>query len=62
MKIYNSIVKIADERNLSLAEIEHKAGLPTGTISKWKKRKPPIEGVLKVAKALDTEITVMIPI
>ena len=61
MKIYNSIVKIADERNMSLAEIEHRAGLPEGTISKWKRRKPPTEGLLRVADVLGVGITVVIP-
>lgn len=61
MTIYDNVKKLADEREMSIAEVERTAGIANGTIRKWRYGKPKLESVLKVAKALETEITVIVP-
>ena len=61
MTIYDIVKQLADEKNMSIAEVERTAGIANGTIGKWKNGKPKLESVVKVAKALDTEISVIVP-
>ena len=61
MTIYDNVKMLADERNMTIAEVERTAGIANGTIGKWRTKKPKVDSLLKVAEALETEITVIIP-
>ena len=58
--IYENIKKLCDERNLSVTELEKKAGLGNGTIGKWKISHPTMNSLYMVADALDVKITKII--
>lgn len=56
--MYDKVKAIADEKKISIAELERKAGLSNGTIGKWRDGKNGIrfESVKAVAEALDVSI------
>lgn len=60
MTIYETVKMLADERNMSIAEVERTAGIANGTIGKWRNANPTVDSVQKVAKALDTELSVIV--
>ena len=60
MTIYENVKKLADEKGMSIAEVERAAGIANGTIGKWRTKKPKMETVLKVADALHEGITVIV--
>jgi len=60
MNIYKNILEIANRDGLSLNEIERRAGVGHGSISRWKTQDPTVTNLLKVAKALKVKITVLI--
>lgn len=57
MTIYDKVKEVADEKNMSIAEVERNAGVANGTIGKWRTKKPLVETLGKVADALDTDVT-----
>lgn len=52
MTILDKIRELANLRQVSLAEIERKAGLSSGSITKWDKSSPSAEKLEKVAEYL----------
>lgn len=54
--IYENILEIAQEKQLSLRQIEIKAGLSVGAIGKWKTRSPQVDNLMAVAKVLNVPI------
>ena len=54
--IYTAIKEICKEKNVSVAEIEKKAGLSNGLISKWNESSPTIENLEAVANALGIKV------
>lgn len=46
----------AKGKNLSIAQLEIKAGIANGTISGWEKSKPFVETLSKVANVLECSI------
>lgn len=61
MTIYDKVKAAADEKNMSIAEVERTAGVANGTIGKWRTGKPSVETLWKVAGALETDVTALIP-
>lgn len=54
--IYDNIKAIADQKGLSIAEIEKRAQIGNGIIGKWKESTPNVDSLVKVAKVLDVGI------
>lgn len=56
--MYDKVKAIADEKKISIAEVERNAGLANGTIGKWREAKNGIrfESVKAVAEALGVSI------
>lgn len=54
--LYNKIKKICEDQNLTIMELEKRAGLGNGVIGKWRESKPLIDSVIKVANALDVPL------
>ena len=57
--LYENIQNIASEKNISIAELEKRAGLSNGTIGKWRDSMPKIDSLIKVAKVLDMSLSVL---
>lgn len=60
MNIYENILEIAKRDGLSLNEIERRAGIGHGSISRWKNQDPKVTNLIKVAKALKVKINILI--
>lgn len=56
--MYDKVKAIADEKKISIAALERKAGLSNGTIGKWRDGKNGVrfESVKAVADALEIDI------
>lgn len=54
--IYKNVKAIADEKGVSICEIEKKAGIANGTIGGWKKSSPNVKSLAAVAKVLEVSI------
>lgn len=53
MNLANKIKQLANDRGITIAELERKAGISNGQISKWNVRSPKTENLEKVAKYLN---------
>lgn len=61
MNLYENVKDLADKKNLSIRQVEIKAGLSNGTIGKWKEYgSASIVNVAKVAKALGVTVNTLI--
>ncbi|MBP2099542.1 helix-turn-helix domain-containing protein [Enterococcus rivorum] len=49
MSLTNRIKQLADEKNVTIAEIERKTGISNGQIRRWDSSSPKIENIQKVA-------------
>ena len=56
MSIYDRVKARADEKQLTIAALEAKAGVANGTIGGWRTGKPLAETLQKVANALECDI------
>ena len=54
--VYEKIKILADERGISIYALEKKAGLPNGTIGKWRESSPTLKSLEAVARALDVSV------
>ena len=56
--IYDNVVELMIEKNMTIFELERKAGLANGTVRKWKDstNSPKIESVMAVAKVLGVTV------
>lgn len=54
--IFDRVKQLAKENNISLKDINEKAGLGTGSIYSWKSSTPSIDSLIKVAKVLKTSL------
>lgn len=54
--LYDSVKAECDKRNWSINKLESLAGLPTGTIRKWKKSVPNLANIKRVADALNVSV------
>lgn len=59
--IFEKIQSVAMEKRLSIAEVERRANIGNGTISKWKTSSPSVDNLNKVAKVLDVDINTLMP-
>lgn len=58
--IFNNIEAIAKKRNMTIRQVEIKAGLSNGSIGKWKTRSPHVNNLLAVAKALNVSVNTLL--
>ena len=57
MTIYEKVQELAKKQNISIREVERRAGLENGTISKWVGNvSPRLENALKVADVLEIDV------
>ena len=54
--VYDNVKAECDKRNWSINKLEWLAGLPTGTIRKWKKCVPNLANIKRVADALSVSV------
>lgn len=53
---YAAISRLAAKRNLTMADVERKAGLSKGIINKWRVSSPSVDKLIKVADALNITV------
>lgn len=58
--IYSNVKKVADEKGLSIYEVEKRAELPNGTIGKWRTAVPRVDNLKKVAAVLGVKIDLLV--
>ena len=56
MSVHENVSMLAKNRNISLCELEKKAGLASGCISKWKNINPTVKNLKSVADVLGTTV------
>ena len=56
MDLADKIKQLANDRGITIAELERKSGLSNGQISKWNVRSPKTENLEKVAKYLNVSL------
>lgn len=56
--IYDNIIRLVEQKNLTIHALEERAGLSNGTVRKWRRLKhsPRLENVVAVAKVLGVSI------
>ena len=54
-RLFDEVVRLAKEKGMSLAAVERKAGLGTGTVRMWQGRTPMASSIAAVAEALGTD-------
>lgn len=54
--IYQNIKKIADEKGLSIRQVEQNAGITLSSIYHWDRIKPSVDKVANVAKVLGVSV------
>lgn len=59
--IYDSIRKVAKERELTIKQLEEKAGLDNGTLRRWNNTSPSIDNLIKFAKILSVSVEALLP-
>lgn len=55
--VYEIVKKIADEKDMSIREIEQMSGIGNGTIGKWRTNSPRLDSLKAVAKVLGVPIS-----
>lgn len=58
--VYDNIKEISEKKNISITEIERRAGLGRGAIGKWRTFSPTISNLQKVADALGVSIKTLL--
>lgn len=56
MNLYEVIYQISKEKNISINQLEERAGLSTGSIYKWNTVSPTVKNLKKVAEVLETTV------
>lgn len=56
MSVYDNVLAATTAAGKTIAAVEREAGLSNGTISKWSKASPRVEGLLRVARVLNVDI------
>ncbi|MBS7577626.1 MULTISPECIES: helix-turn-helix transcriptional regulator [unclassified Enterococcus] len=54
--MYDKIKRLAEERGVTIAELERHLKISNGTISKWNKSKPRLDFALRVAKYFEISV------
>lgn len=60
MSLVDRIAAIAKERRLTFKALERECGLGNGTIKRWEKQSPRLDGLLKVANYLQVPLDVLV--
>lgn len=58
--IYETISRWCRKKNISIKQLERKAGLKNGAIGKWKTCSPTLKNLEKVASTLGISVTTLI--
>lgn len=58
--LFKKIKSICDAKDMSIRELENKAGLGNGTIKGWEKSSPTVNNLKKVANILNCTIDELI--
>lgn len=58
--IYETVKAYADQRKMSIAELEKKAKLGNGTIGSWRDSSPNLDSLNKVAAALNISVVTLL--
>ena len=58
--IYDTVKAYADQRKMSIAELEKKAQLGNGTIGSWRDSSPNLGSLVKVAEALNISVVALL--
>ena len=56
LNLYEVIYQISKEKNISINQLEERAGLSTGSIYKWNTVSPTVKNLKKVAEVLETTV------
>lgn len=56
MMIYKTVKRLAREKGLSVHQLEIKAGIGNGIISRWRVHTPCIANLIRVANVLEVDI------
>ena len=56
MSVHENVSMLAKNKNISLCELEKRAGLAGGCISKWKSINPTVKNLKSVADVLGTTV------
>lgn len=54
--IYKNVKRVAEKQKMSICKLEKEAGLPNGTIGKWRKANPTVANLKAVADVLGTTV------
>jgi len=54
--IYDNIERLSKEKDMTIQQLEIKAGVGNGTVGKWRNQKPLADTLDKVAKALGVTV------
>ena len=57
MAIFDNVKAFADQKGMSIMEIEKSAGLGNGTIGRWRTADPKINSLQAVANVLNVSLT-----
>lgn len=58
--LYENIKQHAKKKGMTITELENRAGLSRGHISKWKKNVPKIDSLQKVADVLGVTVNTLL--
>ena len=58
--IYANVKALAKKRGMPLYVVEQKAGLSSGTITRWKSIQPRVSSLQAVAKVLDVTVNTLL--
>lgn len=58
--ILENILKLCEEREISIAKLERETGISNGTIGRWGKTSPNVENVRKVAEYFGVSVDALI--
>lgn len=56
LNLYEVIYQVSKEKNISINQLEERAGLSTGSIYKWNTVSPTVKNLKKVAEVLETTV------
>ena len=60
MLIFENVKSVCEKKGISIARLEREAGLPNGTIGKWKTSSPRVCNLQAVAKVLKVKIETLL--
>lgn len=58
--LYERIKNLCNQQNLSIMELEKKAGLGNGVVGRWRESDPQTSSLIKVAEALKVSVSDLI--